>query len=287
MLKWCRCWSASSSTTTSQWGTSSKVFRYRSASWSWYAVSSTFALKLRITPVPQCVCSDWVQLALLEHFHSRPLSVLCCEKKEAVQNLLQLSHQDLERVRQLPSFKRCNTHNCPITIFSNKKHFECSVTGEFPSDMWRSWTNRNKSVCLQMTVIWRFVLLFFFFLLLSQRWQSIMDTLGPKTTVSVFRMCVWSWLRNFTNTTKTTTLSWGASTLWPAHYPDTLWENRQETWCFLSNFTKCTYIYIFCIIYWMTDVCVADQRASFNMSGEQCVGEWGLSIRPEAFKVSS
>ncbi|XP_016890719.1 origin recognition complex subunit 3 isoform X2 [Cynoglossus semilaevis] len=47
-----------------------------------------------------------VQLALLEHFHSRPLSVLCCEKKEAVQNLLQLSHQDLERVRQLPSFKR-------------------------------------------------------------------------------------------------------------------------------------------------------------------------------------
>ncbi|XP_071379842.1 origin recognition complex subunit 3 isoform X1 [Centroberyx affinis] len=47
-----------------------------------------------------------LQLALLEHFHSQPLSVLCCKKKEALVNVMQLSHQDLERVRQLPSFRR-------------------------------------------------------------------------------------------------------------------------------------------------------------------------------------
>nr|XP_046268274.1 origin recognition complex subunit 3 isoform X2 [Scatophagus argus] len=47
-----------------------------------------------------------VQLALLEHFHSQPLSVLCCKKKEALLNAKQLSHLDLERIRNLPSFKR-------------------------------------------------------------------------------------------------------------------------------------------------------------------------------------
>ncbi|XP_041828604.1 origin recognition complex subunit 3 [Melanotaenia boesemani] len=47
-----------------------------------------------------------LQLALLEHFHSQPLSVLCCKKKEALLNVMQLCHQDLERIRQLPSFKR-------------------------------------------------------------------------------------------------------------------------------------------------------------------------------------
>uniref|UniRef100_A0A7N8WSX4 Origin recognition complex subunit 3 n=1 Tax=Mastacembelus armatus TaxID=205130 RepID=A0A7N8WSX4_9TELE len=47
-----------------------------------------------------------VQLALLEHFHSQPLSVLCCKKKEALLNVMQLSHSNLERIRQLLSFKR-------------------------------------------------------------------------------------------------------------------------------------------------------------------------------------
>ncbi|XP_070698589.1 origin recognition complex subunit 3 isoform X2 [Pempheris klunzingeri] len=47
-----------------------------------------------------------VQLALLEHFHSQPLSVLCCKKKEALLNVTQLSQRDLEQIRQLPSFKR-------------------------------------------------------------------------------------------------------------------------------------------------------------------------------------
>uniref|UniRef100_A0A671U2K5 Origin recognition complex subunit 3 n=1 Tax=Sparus aurata TaxID=8175 RepID=A0A671U2K5_SPAAU len=47
-----------------------------------------------------------LQLALLEHFHSQPLSVLCCKKKDALLNVMQLSHSDLERIRNLPSFKR-------------------------------------------------------------------------------------------------------------------------------------------------------------------------------------
>lgn len=47
-----------------------------------------------------------IQLALLEHFHSQPLSVLCCRKNEALLNVKQLSHDHLESVRRLPSFKR-------------------------------------------------------------------------------------------------------------------------------------------------------------------------------------
>uniref|UniRef100_A0A669AZ02 Origin recognition complex subunit 3 n=1 Tax=Oreochromis niloticus TaxID=8128 RepID=A0A669AZ02_ORENI len=47
-----------------------------------------------------------LQLALLEHFHSQPLSVLCCKKKQALFNVTQLSKPNLDRIRQLPSFKR-------------------------------------------------------------------------------------------------------------------------------------------------------------------------------------
>ncbi|XP_053488995.1 origin recognition complex subunit 3 [Ictalurus furcatus] len=47
-----------------------------------------------------------LQLALLEHFYSQPLSVLCCEKKEFLVRAQKLSHQDVEMVRQLPSFMR-------------------------------------------------------------------------------------------------------------------------------------------------------------------------------------
>uniref|UniRef100_A0A8C6TK72 Origin recognition complex subunit 3 n=1 Tax=Neogobius melanostomus TaxID=47308 RepID=A0A8C6TK72_9GOBI len=47
-----------------------------------------------------------VQLALLEHFHSQPLSVLCCEKDVALDVVGHLQPKDLERIRGLPSFKR-------------------------------------------------------------------------------------------------------------------------------------------------------------------------------------
>ncbi|XP_061091265.1 origin recognition complex subunit 3 isoform X3 [Conger conger] len=47
-----------------------------------------------------------LQFCLLEHFHSQPLSVLCCKKQEAVVRTQQLSHQEMEKIRQLPSFMR-------------------------------------------------------------------------------------------------------------------------------------------------------------------------------------
>ncbi|XP_029349133.1 origin recognition complex subunit 3 isoform X2 [Echeneis naucrates] len=46
-----------------------------------------------------------VQLALIEHFHTQPLSVLCCNKEESLLNVMQLNHHNLERIRQLASFK--------------------------------------------------------------------------------------------------------------------------------------------------------------------------------------
>lgn len=54
------------------------------------------------------------QLALLEHFYSEPLSVLCCQKKEALLNVTQLGWKDLEKIRTLPSFKRCSADNGDI-----------------------------------------------------------------------------------------------------------------------------------------------------------------------------
>uniref|UniRef100_A0A8C8I4P4 Origin recognition complex subunit 3 n=1 Tax=Oncorhynchus tshawytscha TaxID=74940 RepID=A0A8C8I4P4_ONCTS len=47
-----------------------------------------------------------LQLALLEHFHSQPLSVLCCKKEAALVHATELSHRDVERLQQLPSFMR-------------------------------------------------------------------------------------------------------------------------------------------------------------------------------------
>uniref|UniRef100_A0A4W5LY12 Origin recognition complex subunit 3 n=1 Tax=Hucho hucho TaxID=62062 RepID=A0A4W5LY12_9TELE len=47
-----------------------------------------------------------LQLALLEHFHSQPLSVLCCKKEEALVHATELSPRDVERLQQLPSFMR-------------------------------------------------------------------------------------------------------------------------------------------------------------------------------------
>ncbi|KAG5857220.1 origin recognition complex subunit 3 isoform X1 [Anguilla anguilla] len=47
-----------------------------------------------------------LQLSLLEHFHDQPLSVLCCKKQEAVVRAQQLNHQEVENIRQLPSFMR-------------------------------------------------------------------------------------------------------------------------------------------------------------------------------------
>ncbi|XP_052001804.1 origin recognition complex subunit 3 [Xyrauchen texanus] len=47
-----------------------------------------------------------LQLSMLEHFNSQPLSVLCCQKREALLCAKTLSQQNVERIRHLPSFMR-------------------------------------------------------------------------------------------------------------------------------------------------------------------------------------
>ncbi|KAI2654691.1 Origin recognition complex subunit 3 [Labeo rohita] len=47
-----------------------------------------------------------LQFSMLEHFNSQPLSVLCCQKQEALLSAKTLSKQNVERIRHLPSFMR-------------------------------------------------------------------------------------------------------------------------------------------------------------------------------------
>lgn len=79
-------------------------------------VQSSFRIVFQLNPVGCAQSRAFLspvspQLALLEHFHAQPLSVLCCEKQEALRNATQLGCKDLERIRTLPSFKRCLAHD--------------------------------------------------------------------------------------------------------------------------------------------------------------------------------
>ncbi|XP_027407230.1 origin recognition complex subunit 3 isoform X6 [Bos indicus] len=47
-----------------------------------------------------------LQLSLLEHFYSQPLSVLCCNLPEAKRRIRFLSANQCENIRRLPSFRR-------------------------------------------------------------------------------------------------------------------------------------------------------------------------------------
>ncbi|KAM6186655.1 origin recognition complex subunit 3 [Rhynchocyon petersi] len=47
-----------------------------------------------------------LQLSLLEHFYSQPLSVLCCNLPEAKRRINFLSDDQCENIRRLPSFRR-------------------------------------------------------------------------------------------------------------------------------------------------------------------------------------
>ncbi|XP_045150269.1 origin recognition complex subunit 3 isoform X2 [Echinops telfairi] len=47
-----------------------------------------------------------LQLSLLEHFYSQPLSVLCCSLPEAKRRINFLSDDQCENIRRLPSFRR-------------------------------------------------------------------------------------------------------------------------------------------------------------------------------------
>ncbi|OXB59475.1 hypothetical protein ASZ78_005318 [Callipepla squamata] len=46
------------------------------------------------------------QLCIVEHFHSNPLSILCCQLEEAKMRVNSLSHNQCENIRRLPSFRR-------------------------------------------------------------------------------------------------------------------------------------------------------------------------------------
>ncbi|KAJ8399467.1 hypothetical protein AAFF_G00411790 [Aldrovandia affinis] len=66
-----------------------------------------------------------LQFSLLEHFHSQPLSVLCRNKQDALARARQLSHQEVERIRQLPSFMRFVEEQEPqeqVELLTNDEH---------------------------------------------------------------------------------------------------------------------------------------------------------------------
>uniref|UniRef100_A0AAX7TXV4 Origin recognition complex subunit 3 n=1 Tax=Astatotilapia calliptera TaxID=8154 RepID=A0AAX7TXV4_ASTCA len=77
-----------------------------------------------------------LQLALLEHFHSQPLSVLCCKKKKALFNVTQLSKPNLDRIRQLPSFKRYvekQEAQEQVNLMTDDSHLKTCLVGELVS----------------------------------------------------------------------------------------------------------------------------------------------------------
>uniref|UniRef100_A0A3Q2Y2G6 Origin recognition complex subunit 3 n=1 Tax=Hippocampus comes TaxID=109280 RepID=A0A3Q2Y2G6_HIPCM len=92
-----------------------------------------------------------VQLALLEHFHSQPLSVLCCKKKEALRNLAQLSHGDLERIRQLPSFTRYTGHWSKFKILCGQKCLH-ALTSSLPRYPLGKQIRELHLICLEKNV---------------------------------------------------------------------------------------------------------------------------------------
>uniref|UniRef100_A0A8C9WGZ2 Origin recognition complex subunit 3 n=1 Tax=Scleropages formosus TaxID=113540 RepID=A0A8C9WGZ2_SCLFO len=66
-----------------------------------------------------------LQLSLLEHFHSQPLSVLCCHKQEALVHAQQLNDRDVERIQQLPSFMRYVEEQVPeeqVQLLTSSEH---------------------------------------------------------------------------------------------------------------------------------------------------------------------
>ncbi|XP_066524034.1 origin recognition complex subunit 3 isoform X2 [Hoplias malabaricus] len=78
-----------------------------------------------------------LQLALLEHFYSQPLSVLCCEKGKALDYVQKFSHQDVEMVRHLPSFMRYVETKDPqeqIQLLSSDDHVK-EVCQKFLKDL--------------------------------------------------------------------------------------------------------------------------------------------------------
>ncbi|XP_068608538.1 origin recognition complex subunit 3 [Brachionichthys hirsutus] len=84
-----------------------------------------------------------IQLALLEHFHSQPLSVLCCNKQEALLNVMKLSNSNLETIRHLPSFKRYvekQESQDQVNLWTNDDHFK-EVCQQLIKDLYKYHKN--------------------------------------------------------------------------------------------------------------------------------------------------
>ncbi|XP_011922448.1 PREDICTED: origin recognition complex subunit 3 isoform X4 [Cercocebus atys] len=65
-----------------------------------------------------------LQLSLLEHFYSQPLSVLCCNLPEAKRRINFLSHNQCENIRRLPSFRRYvekQTSEKQVALLTNER----------------------------------------------------------------------------------------------------------------------------------------------------------------------
>ncbi|XP_016112821.1 origin recognition complex subunit 3-like [Sinocyclocheilus grahami] len=70
-----------------------------------------------------------LQFSMLEHFNSQPLSVLCCQKQEALLSAKTLSKQNVERIRHLPSFMRYVETQEPqeqVQLLTNDEHVKIS-----------------------------------------------------------------------------------------------------------------------------------------------------------------
>lgn len=65
-----------------------------------------------------------LQLSLLEHFYSQPLSVLCCNLSEAKRRVNLLSVNQCENIRRLPSFRRhveMQTSEKQVSLLTNER----------------------------------------------------------------------------------------------------------------------------------------------------------------------
>ncbi|XP_049628165.1 origin recognition complex subunit 3 isoform X2 [Suncus etruscus] len=65
-----------------------------------------------------------LQLSLLEHFYSQPLSVLCCNLPEAKRRVNLLSDNQCENIRRLPSFRRhveMQTSEKQVSLLTNER----------------------------------------------------------------------------------------------------------------------------------------------------------------------
>uniref|UniRef100_A0A8C1F9P6 Origin recognition complex subunit 3 n=1 Tax=Cyprinus carpio carpio TaxID=630221 RepID=A0A8C1F9P6_CYPCA len=66
-----------------------------------------------------------LQFSMLEHFKSQPLSMLCCQKQEALLSAKTLSKKNVERIRHLPSFMRYVETQEPqeqVQLLTNDEH---------------------------------------------------------------------------------------------------------------------------------------------------------------------